>query len=80
MVGCQCDDQVWGSGRGSMDRVPMVPCASMASRKNIQKNCLELLADVALFSTLIPQKLVLLSGVYAGIIFLKENVAEKKTT
>jgi len=46
-----------------------VPCTSMASRKNIQKNCLELLADVTLFSTLITQKLVLLSGVYAGIIF-----------
>ena len=37
MVGCQCDHQLWGSGRGSMHRVPMVPCTSMASRKNIQK-------------------------------------------
>ena len=68
MVGCPCDDQLWGSGRGSMGRVPMVACTSMASRKNIQKNCLELLADVTLFSTLITQKLVLPSGVYAGII------------
>ena len=69
MVGCQCDDQLSGSGRGSMGRVPMVACTSMASRKSIQKNCLELLADVTLFSTLIIQKLVLLSGLYAGIIF-----------
>ena len=41
----------------------------MASRKSVQKNCLELLADLTLFSTLITQKLVFAKiGVYAGII------------
>ena len=37
--------------------VAMAPYTAMASRKNIQKNCLELLADVTLFFTLITQKL-----------------------
>ena len=54
------DDQFWGSGRGAIAGcVPWAPCTAMASRKNIQKNCLELLADVTLFSTLITQRLVL---------------------
>ena len=35
----------------------MAPYTAMASRKNIQKSCLELLADVTLFSTLMTQKL-----------------------
>ena len=70
----------WGSGRGAIGGchcsvlwlgasvttnfggVDVVP-------NGIQKNCLELLTDVTLFSTLITRKLVLLSGVYAGIIF-----------
>ena len=52
-------------------RVPMAPYAAMASRKSVQKNCLELLADLTLFSTLITQKLVFAKiGVYAGIIIL----------
>ena len=38
-------------------RVPMAPYTAMASRKSIQKSCLELLADVTLFSTLMTQKL-----------------------
>ena len=34
-------------------------CAvTMASRKNIQKNCFELLADITLFSTLMAQKII----------------------
>ena len=48
----RCSDQLWGSGRS------MVPYTAMASRKSILKNCLEFLADVTLFSTLITQKLV----------------------
>ena len=36
----------------------MTPYTAIASRKNIQKNCLEILADITLFSTLITQKLV----------------------
>ena len=56
IAGCQCDD----SGRGTI----MAPYTAMASRKNIQRNCLELLADVT------PHKdWFLLSGVYAGIFF-----------
>ena len=47
----------------------MAPYTAMASRKSIQKSCLELLADVALFSTLMKKIGFLLSGVYAGIIF-----------
>ena len=51
---------------GGVDVVP-----AMASRKSVQKNCLELLADLTLFSTLITQKLVFAKiGVYAGIIIL----------
>ena len=46
----------------------MAPYTAMASRKSIQKSCLELLADVALFSTLMKKIGFLLSGVYAGII------------
>ena len=53
---------LWGRGRGAIAgchcRVPMPLYTAMASRKGIQKNCLELLADVTLFSTLITQKLV----------------------
>ena len=43
-------------------RVPMAPYTAMAPRKNIQKICLQLLAVVTLFSTLMPQKLVLAMG------------------
>ena len=71
-------------GDGQVGGVDVVPChcsvlwlgASVTTnfggvdvvRNGIQKNCLELFADVTLFSALITQKLVLLSGVYAGII------------
>ena len=48
-----CYGWVPGSGRGAM-----APYTAMASRKSIQKNCLELLGDVTLFSTLITQNLV----------------------
>ena len=49
--------------------VAMAPYTAMASRKNIQKNYLELLADVTLFFTLITQKLLFAIWGYAGIIF-----------
>ena len=42
------------SGRGAM----APPYAAMASRKSVQKNCLELLADLTPFFTLITQKLI----------------------
>jgi len=42
---------------GGVDVVPWAPYTAMASRKSIQKNCFEVLADVTLFSTLIRQKL-----------------------
>ena len=55
----------WGGGwRPSLGewtfhcRVPVAPYTAMASRKSIQKSCLELLADVTRFSTLMTQKLV----------------------
>ena len=67
MAGGEGDDQLWG-WTWCHCRVPMAPYTAMASRKSIQKSCLELLADVTLFSTLMPHKnWFLLSGVYAGI-------------
>ena len=41
---------------GGVDEVPLL-CICNGPRKSVQKNCLELLADVTLFSTLMPQKL-----------------------
>ena len=64
IAGCHCsvlwlggegDDQLWG-WTWCHCRVPMAPYTAMASRKSIQKSCLELLADVTLFSTLMPHK------------------------
>ena len=54
MIGCQRDDQLWGSGYS----IAGCPCTAMVSRKNIQKNCPELLTKITLFSILIIQKLV----------------------
>ena len=60
---------------GCHGRVPIAPYTVIASRKNIQKSCLELLADVTLFSTLITQKLVFAIWVYVGTIFLKVKMS-----
>ena len=61
---------VWRPTMGGVDVVPWAgfPAHQWHPERTSRKNCLELLADVTLFSTLITQKLVLLSGVYAGII------------
>ena len=81
------DDQLWGSGRSAIAgchcRVPLsvsylppifraTNVTQTPNQENNNEFCLELLADVTLFSTLITQKnCFLLSGVYAGIIFFK---------
>ena len=71
MVGGVENDELWGSGRGAIAgshcSVLWLGASvttnfggvdtAMAPRKSTQKNCLGLLADVTLFSTLIPQKL-----------------------
>ena len=57
IAGCQCDVQLQRA-RGTLH--------SNGIQKNIEKNCLELLADVTLL-----KDWFLLSGVYAGIIFLE---------
>ena len=76
------DDQLWGSGRraiaGCHCRVPIsvsylppilrTTNFTQTPKKNNNEFCLELLADVTLFSTLIIQNWFWLSGVYAGII------------
>ena len=66
IAGCHCSVLWREKGRVTTNfgewtfhcRVPMAPYTAMASRKSIQKSCLELLADVTLFSTLMTQKLV----------------------
>ena len=69
MVGGQGDDQLWGSGRGAIAgchcRVPIFVCSSYFQGhqfhpdtvENNNEFCLELLANVTLFSTLITQKI-----------------------
>ena len=63
IVGCHCS-ALWLGGRvtanfGGVDVVPLQGAhGAMASRNSVQKNCLELLADLTPFSTLITQKLV----------------------
>ena len=65
------DDQLWGSGRRAIAGWVPISVSYLSSsyiqghqfhpdtRENNNEFCLELLADVALFSTLITQKLVL---------------------
>ena len=66
-------DQLLGSGRGAMCFISSFYIQGHQfhpeTKESNNEFCVELLADVALFSTLITQKIVfLLSGVYAGII------------
>ena len=62
------DDQLWGSGRRAIAGCQFLfhifllysgPPISPRHPRNINEFCLELLADVTLFSRLITQKLVL---------------------
>ena len=46
--GCQCDDQLWGSGRSIAG--PWHPTQQWHPEKASRKNCLELLANITLFS------------------------------
>ena len=61
---CHCRVALLGASVTCNCREPVALYTAMASRKNIQKNCLELLADVTLH-----KDWFWLSGVYAGIFF-----------
>ena len=65
---CHCRVALLGANVTCNCREPVALYTAMASRKNIQKNCLELLADVTLH-----KDWFLLSGVYAGIIFSPDS-------
>ena len=59
IAGCHCSVLWLGANIitnfAGVDVVPLLP--TMAPRKSTPKNCLELLTNVTLFSTLMPQKL-----------------------
>ena len=87
MVGEEGHDQLWGVWTWCHCWVPLqgVNFCFMSSsyiqghqfhpdtQENNNEFCLELLAGVSLFSTMITKIWFWLSGVYAGIIFLRSN-------
>ena len=80
IVGCHCSVLWCGEGRVTLGEWTfhcraVAPYTAMACRKSIQKNCLKLLADITLFSIHWYHKnWFLLSGVYAGIIYIYISV------